>query len=50
MAGGYEFERYYSQNEGDVEWTERVLVVNSPAYAQQQAAGLKKRLTNAEKK
>ena len=31
-------------------WTERVLVVNSPAYAKQKEKGLEKRLQNAEKK
>jgi len=33
---------------GDVEWNERVLVVRSPMHANQQAAGLEKRLSYAE--
>ncbi len=49
-AGGYEFERCCGLAEGAEVWTERVLVVRSPTYADQQAAGLEKRLANAEKK
>ncbi len=49
-AGGYEFERCCGLAEGDAAWTERVLVVRSPAYADQQTEGLEKRLANAEKK
>ena len=49
-AGGYEFERCCALAQGDETWTERVLVVRSPAYADQQASGLEKRLANAEKK
>jgi len=48
VAGGYEFERCCCQ--GDEPWTERVLVVRSPLHAEQQVAGLEKRLANAEKK
>lgn len=50
LAKGYEIERCCSQNEGNVEWKERVLIINSPAHAQQQAENLEKRLTNAEEK
>lgn len=49
-AEGYEFERTCCAQEGDEEWTERVLVVRSPAHAARQAAGLETRLVNAEKK
>jgi transposase len=49
-AEGYEFERTCGAPESDEEWTERVLVVRSPAHATQQAAGLETRLVNAEKK
>lgn len=49
VAGGYEFERPYSytMQEGQVEWIERVLVVNSPAHAERQVVGLDKRVANA---
>jgi transposase len=51
-AKGYEIER---QQPGVIdgkekEWTERVLIVNSPAYAKQKERGLEKRLQNAEKR
>ena len=51
-AKGYEIER---QQSGVIDgkqkrWTERVLIVNSPAYAKQKEKGLEKRLQNAEKK
>jgi transposase len=49
-AEGYEFERTCCLPESDEEWTERVLVVRSPMHAHQQAAGLEKRLSHAEKK
>ena len=50
LSFGYEFERRHSSNEGDVKWTERVLIVNSPAHAKRQEEGLEKRLKNAEEK
>ena len=49
-AEGYECERTCCASVGDAEWTERVLVVRSPAHANQQASGLEKRLTQAETK
>ena len=51
-AKGYEIERKQSGtiNGKEIEWTERVLVVNSPAYATQKQKGLEKRLRNAERK
>ena len=49
-AEGYEFERTCCAPEGAQEWTERVLVVRSPAHAARQAAGLETRLVHAEKK
>jgi len=48
-AEGYEFERTCCRQEGEEEWTERVLVVRSPAHAARQAAGLETRLGHAEK-
>ncbi len=33
-----------------IEWTERVLIVNSPSYAKSQAGGLERRLANAVEK
>jgi transposase len=48
-AEGYEFDRPCCAQEGKEEWTERVLVVRSPAHAARQAAGLETRLVNAEK-
>src|SRR6266851_5635935 len=50
VAEGYEFERSCGLEEGDAEWTERVLVVRSPAHTERQAAGLEKRLATAEHK
>ena len=50
MAEGYEFERRCGLEEGEAEWTERVLVVRSPAHAERQVAGLAKRLATAERK
>ena len=47
-AEGYEFERTCRVPDSDVEWRERVFVVRSPLHAQQQAAGLEKRLRHAE--
>ena len=51
-ACAYEFEREQSvQVEGeDIKWEERVLVVCSPAHAEQQAKGLEQRLATAQKK
>ena len=50
-ASGYEFERRCSPGaEAQEGWSERVLVVHSPTHAQQQAAGLEKRLTTAQDK
>jgi transposase len=49
-AEGYEFERTCCAPESDEKWTERVLVVRSPAHAMCQAAGLETRLVHAEKK
>jgi len=52
IAKGYEFSRSQcgEGEKGKVEWTERVLIVNSPSYANSQARGLEKRLENATKK
>src|SRR2546428_1606001 len=47
-AEGYECERTCCAPDSDVEWRERVLVVRSPLHANQQAAGLEKRLHHAE--
>jgi transposase len=47
-AEGYEMARTCGTPDGDVEWSERVLVVRSPMQATQQAAGLDKRLHYAE--
>ena len=47
-AEGYELERTCCAPGGDVPWSERVLVVRSPMHANQQAAGLEKRLSHAE--
>jgi len=47
-AEGYEFERTCCAPGGAGEWSERVLVVRSPMHANQQAAGLAKRLRHAE--
>jgi transposase len=47
-AEGYEIARTCGAPDGDVEWSERVLVVRSPMHATQQAAGLEKRLHYAE--
>jgi transposase len=47
-AEGYEFARTCGAPDGDVEWSERVLVVRSPMHAIHQAAGLEKRLRHAE--
>ncbi len=49
-AEGYEVERTCSAPVGEAEWSERVLVVRSPMHANQQAAGLEKRLSHAETK
>ena len=52
IARGYEFDRTVSgEVDGEnIEWTERVLIVNSPSYAKSQAAGLERRIANAVKK
>jgi len=52
MAWGYELRRMLSgEYEGkNIKWSERVLVVNSPAYAKSQARGLERRLKNATEK
>jgi len=47
-AEGYELERTCCAKDGQEAWSERVLVVRSPMHANQQAAGLEKRLTSAE--
>jgi transposase len=47
-AEGYEFERTCCAPDSNVAWRERVLVVRSPLHANQQAAGLEKRLHQAE--
>ncbi|MCI5134996.1 MAG: hypothetical protein D3920_07980 [Candidatus Electrothrix sp. AW2] len=51
-AKGYEFNRpqIFEKGSEKIEWTERVLVVYSPAHAKQQTAGLKTRLETARKK
>jgi transposase len=49
-AEGYEFERPCWARQGGAEWTERVLIVRSPAHAARQAAGLETRLSQAAKK
>jgi transposase len=50
VAKGYELERVCEVEEAGQrrEWPERVLVVHSPLHAEQQAAGLEKRLSQAE--
>jgi len=48
VASGYEFERKIEGN--GKEWTERVFVIKSPAYAEQQEKGLEKRLKTAMEK
>jgi len=47
-AEGYECERTCCVPDSDVVWRERVVVVRSPVPANQQAAGLEKRLQHAE--
>jgi len=47
-AEGYEFERTCCAPSGAGVWRERVVVVRSPMPAEQQAAGLEKRLGHAE--
>jgi transposase len=47
-AEGYEFERTCGAPDSDVAWRERVLVLRSPLHANQQTAGLEKRLHQAE--
>jgi transposase len=48
VAEGYEFERTCCVPVGAAAWSERVLVIRSPMHANQQAAGLEKRLSHAE--
>ncbi len=48
VAEGYEFERTCGAPGGAGVWRERVFVVRSPIHADQQAAGLEKRLGHAE--
>jgi transposase len=48
VAEGYEFERTCCAPGGAGVWRERVVVVRSPMHADQQAAGLEKRLGHAE--
>jgi len=48
-AEGYACDRPCCGQEGEEAWTERVLVVRSPAHAARQAAGLETRLVHAEK-
>ncbi len=52
IAQGYEFERSLSGevDEKSIEWTERLLIVNSPSYAKSQARGLEGRLAKATEK
>src|SRR5262247_4031087 len=50
VAEGYELERSCGLEEGEAEWTERVVVVRSPAHAERQTAGREKRLATAEQK
>jgi transposase len=47
-AEGYELQRSCCAKDGQEAWSERVLVVRSPMHANQQAAGLDKRLPSAE--
>src|SRR5215470_9582233 len=47
-AEGYELERTCCAPDSGMKWRERVLVVRSPLHANQQAAGLEKRLRHAE--
>jgi transposase len=49
-AEAYEVERTCHEPQGEEEWTERVLVVRSPAHAARQVAGLASRLEHAEAK
>ena len=46
-AEAYEMERTCHAPQGEQEWTERVLVVRSPAHAAKQGAGLASRLEHA---
>ncbi len=52
IAEGYEYRREHSEEyDGKkTEWMERVLIVNSPSYANSQARGLERRLKNAAEK
>ena len=52
VAQGYEFARtcHVKKTHGQRPWQERVLVLHSPAHAEQQAKGLHNRLANAESK
>jgi len=52
IATGYELSRIEEtiHNQQDIEWAERVLLLHSPVYAQQQQRGLEKRLQAATEK
>ena len=53
IATGYELSRQQEHHQADgntVEWTERVLLVHSPAHTQQQQRGLEQRLKRATQK
>lgn len=53
IATGYEFSRkqeHHQANGNTVEWSERVLLVHSPAHAQQQQRSLEQRLKRATQK
>jgi len=49
-AEGYAFERSCCLEDGETEWSERVLVLRSPVHAERQTAGLEKRLATAANK
>lgn len=52
VAAGYEFDRLHCipSESGKRQWDERVLVIRSFAHAEQQGAGLERRLAHAEEK
>lgn len=52
LVKGYEFERAQAGklNKKEVQWNERVLIVNSPSHAHQQEKGLERRLETAMEK
>lgn len=49
-AEGYEFEGTFGAPQSDEAWTERVLVLRSPAHATRQIVGLESGLVHAETK